>query len=319
MKKLLIKLRLIICDGLRDIYYFGFKVMFANTYCTLTDDSLKSIVHRNQILLQWLTKHNRELLENYKQKGCEKLDAETAQAPLWIFWWQGRRAMPEIIALCYQSKVRAAGSHPIVLLTKDNVKNYVEFPDYVWEQFSKKKLKIQHLADMIRVQLIAKYGGVWLDASIYCRDKIPESVYQSEIFSLKGPLNNKYVSKCRWTTFAIGGNKNNILCSFLNDFFIRYCKTGKPFINYYMFDCAIAVAYDNLPQVKKEIDKLPMSPNDFYWLSEHLGDTSEEAKEKLKHQTLFQKIAWKNYVENIPGEESLYMYLKRREEEYAES
>jgi len=319
MKQLSIKLKRILKEGIRDLYYFGFTVMLVNVCCIWSNDSTKSIVRRNKVLVQWLTRHFQELLRAYKENVNPVTQNQFAEYPVWVFWWQGREAMPEIIELCYKSKLRAAGTHSVILLTKDNIREYVEFPEYVWQQFEAKKLRIQHLADMIRVQLIAKYGGIWLDASIYCIDNIPEEIYSADVYSLKHEIDEQYVSLCRWTTFVIGGLKNNVLCSFLNEFFVEYCKTGKPFIDYYMFDCAIAVAYNNLPKVQDAIDKLQMSEKSCYWLDEHLSEYWKDTERELKSQGIFQKIAWQQYSNNSFGEDSLYTYLKQKEEEYAKS
>lgn len=308
----------ILKEGWTDLRYFGVEVMLAKIRMILSKQSVESSIYRNEILVKWLTKYCQDLLDKYKNKKTIKAEV-TANLPLWVFWWQGREAMPEIIELCYKSKLRAAGTHPVILLTKDNIREYVEFPEYVWQQFEAKKLRIQHLADMIRVQLIAKYGGIWLDASIYCIGNIPEEIYSADVYSLKHEIDEQYVSLCRWTTFVIGGLKNNVLCSFLNEFFVEYCKTGKPFIDYYMFDCAIAVAYNNLPQVRQAIDKLQMSEKSCYWLDEHLSEYWENTERELKSQGIFQKIAWQQYSNNSFGEDSLYTYLKQKEEEYAKS
>lgn len=47
---------------------------------------------------------------------------------------------------------------------------------------------------MIRVQLIKKYGGLWLDASIYCTKELEESMFSFPVYSLKGELDERYVS-----------------------------------------------------------------------------------------------------------------------------
>lgn len=319
MKFIPLKIKRIIKEGIADFRHFGFKVMIARIYWILSDESMKSIVFRNQILIQWLTLRYKTLIEKYQEKNKQNNILNTVACPIWIFWWQGEENMPDIIKICYKSKLRCAGKHPVILLTRDNLQEYIDFPEYVWNQFENGQLRIQHLADMVRVQLIQKYGGIWLDASVYCNDYIPEEFFEMEIFSLSGKKDERYVSECRWTTWAIGGQKNNILCAFLNEFFLEYCKSGKPFIDYYMFDCAIAVAYNNLPQVKSAIDQLKKAENSYYWLNEHLEEDEESVKKELMTQNIFQKISWKSFMNVVPENQSLYVYLKQKENEYGKS
>lgn len=316
MRFISLKIKRIIKEGITDFRYFGFKVMIAKIYWILADESVKSIVYRNRILVQWLTLFCKTLIERYQNENKQENILKAEASPIWVFWWQGKEDMPDIIRLCHKSKIRCAGKHPVILLTKDNLHEYVYFPEYVWNQFENGQLCIQHLADMIRVQLIQKYGGIWLDASVYCIHSIPEEVFEMEIFSLRGKKDEQYVSECRWTTWAIGGQKDNILCTFLNDFFLEYCKRGKPFIDYYMFDCAIAVGYNNFLQLKSAIDQLKIAENSYYWLNEHLKEDADSVKKELAIQNIFQKISWKSYLDVVPEKQSLYAYLKQKESEY---
>ena len=308
-----VKLKRIIKEGLRDLYFFDLPIMFARMYCTFTDESVNGVKNKNKAILDYLNKKYGYLVKRYQEV---KESAENSEmAPVWVLWWDGERAMPDIIKMCHQSKMRAVGTHPIILLTKDNVRDYIDFPDYVWKQYEEKKICIQHLADMIRVQLIQRYGGLWLDASIYCAKSIPEEFFELPLYSIKGKIDERYVSKNQWTTFVIGGWKNNVLCSFLNDFFIEYCKSGKPFLDYFMFDCAIALAYSQIPAVKEQIDNLPDVKEDCYWLNSKLEEkATEQLFSTLKQQsTVFYKIAWSRFVNSHMEKNTFYSFLMEKE------
>lgn len=295
-----LKWKYIIKGGYQRLRDFGTGVAAAYVRTVWEDDSLESVQKNNAVILDYLEREYGGLLEQYR--NCTEPAIGQENAPIWMLWWDGE--MPQIIEMCYRSKLRSAGEHPVILLTKANVREYVSFPDCVWEQFESGKLRIQHLADMIRVQLIRTYGGLWLDASIYCAEEIPETCFQSPLYSNKGNPAPRFVSNNQWTTFAIGGWKGNVLCAFLDDFFQEYCRQGKPFIDYFMFDCAIALAYRHIPAVRTSLDAMPREERDTYWLNAHLDQTALDFEtEKLP---VFSKIGWSRFRDRKPTPGTLY-------------
>ena len=60
----------------------------------------------------------------------EKLTFPETQVdePIWLFWNTGLEQAPEIVKTCYQSIKKYAGRQ-VVLLTENNVQNYINMPD----------------------------------------------------------------------------------------------------------------------------------------------------------------------------------------------
>ena len=53
--------------------------------------------------------------------------------PIWLFWNTGLEKAPEIVRTCYQFVKKYAGRQ-VVLLTENNVQNYINMPDYLNEK-----------------------------------------------------------------------------------------------------------------------------------------------------------------------------------------
>lgn len=295
-----LKWKCLLKGGYTTLRDFGPQVAAAYVRKIWEDSSLESVRNHNAVILAYLEREYGTLLEKYRDQAEPAAGPENA--PIWMLWWDGE--MPDIIKLCHRSRLRHAGAHPVILLGKDNVRDYVSFPDCVWEQFENGTLRIQHLADMIRVQLIRKYGGLWLDASIYCAGAIPEECFRMPLYSIKGSPDPRFVSNNQWTTFAIGGYPGNVLCSFLDDFFQEYCSRGKPFIDYFMFDCAIALAYKHIPAIRASLDALPKEEKDIYWLNGNLEQAIPEFREE--QLPMFSKISWGRFRDRQPTPGTLY-------------
>jgi hypothetical protein len=86
--------------------------------------------------------------------------------PLWSYW--DKPDLPPLINLCYETKVKNSGStFDLIHVNENTVKEYL--PDInpkVYWLISEKTGETHPwmIADYIRVKLLEKYGGVWLDS-----------------------------------------------------------------------------------------------------------------------------------------------------------
>lgn len=88
----------------------------------------------------------------------------TIPKTLWTFW--DRENIPEIVQKSLDNWRKYSPDWTINLVTPKNLKEFL--PDIDFEKFRPTDF-IQRKVDLIRLHLIAKYGGVWSDASIAVR------------------------------------------------------------------------------------------------------------------------------------------------------
>ena len=63
--------------------------------------------------------------------------------------------------------------------------NYVQFPDFILDKWKNGKITHTHMTDLLRLELLVKYGGMWVDATVLCtskREEIPDYFFNSELF-----------------------------------------------------------------------------------------------------------------------------------------
>ncbi len=102
---------------------------------------------------------------------------------VWQCWLQGEENMPELVKACTDSVKKYNSKY--VLITNENVEQYIPVPDYIKEKFLSGIIPAAQYSDIIRLMLLKKYGGVWLDSTIYETDKLPKEAYESEFFTLR--------------------------------------------------------------------------------------------------------------------------------------
>jgi len=250
---------------------------------------------------------------------------------IWVMWWQGEENMPEIIRINFDSLKRNSNGHEVVLITNDNYFNYLEIPNFIIDKLSQNIISLTHLSDYIRVALLSKYGGLWLDATVYVNSPLPiefnlpywtnkwelrESEYDSYnlwiglwgLSSVPELLITQYMGI--WYSCP-----NNPLFDCLNNFWLAYWEKENKIPYYWTTELfLIGIMYDNLQAVKKMIDDVPTNNRQSFNLRFFMNKKFEKnIFEEFTKDTHFFYLSWKEkYLEIDPetNEKTLFKYLK---------
>ena len=88
---------------------------------------------------------------------------------IWILWWQGWDQAHPVVVKCLESWRHHHSSIEwnVISIDKNNIGNFIDLnevvPDGVIES-----LTLAALSDIIRWMLLYKYGGVWVDSTVFC-------------------------------------------------------------------------------------------------------------------------------------------------------
>ena len=86
-------------------------------------------------------------------------------SPIWVMWYQGIEKAPPLIKACIHSIIINKVDHPIYLLDKYNLGNYIKLPKFILRKFYKGIFSITHFSDNVRMALLSAYGGYWIDST----------------------------------------------------------------------------------------------------------------------------------------------------------
>jgi hypothetical protein len=84
---------------------------------------------------------------------------------IWFLWFQGIESAPPLVKRCYESWVANNPGWNVTLLDHSNLNTYV-LTDL--ESGNLKTLSPNCRADLVRLEILARHGGVWVDATCYC-------------------------------------------------------------------------------------------------------------------------------------------------------
>ena len=221
-------------------------------------------------------------------------------SPIWIFWWQGMEAAPNIVKKCLNSVKQCAENHKIIIISKENYKEYADIPDYIIDKVNTGKISLTHFSDILRLELLYKNGGIWMDATLWMTGRIPTSAYDFPFFTIKhGKYSDYHVCRGKWSTFFMGAGKNNPLIKFCRDFHYEYWKKENSPICYLLLDIPFCIAYDNFEWAKLMIDAVPENGTMVFAMQENMNSIydSEQFKQWCEN-TYVHKVSYK-----IPFEE----------------
>lgn len=253
------------------------------------------IERKHRYILDYLNKNYHYLIKQYQTWQTSIIEDENCNSRIiWVMWWQGEDVAPEIVKMCISSMRRNSNGAQVIVITKDNYSDYIDLPEYILEKQAKGMISFAHLADIIRVFLLAQYGGLWLDSTIYVSQPIPVEIFSKKFYSLHSNHHKTpFVADDRFYTFVMGARQASALFCFEKDFFLGYCKSNEVMIDYYLLDYSIMFQYFNIPEIKETIDGLEVTSETLYSLVSILNKPFDEAKLKVAlDQNLFSKLKW---------------------------
>ncbi len=276
---------------------------------TVSNLSVRAQVRRNYQIKNFLQNKYSDLIKKFStftvnDKNCPKVLPKDYK--IWYCWFQGEENLPQIVRCCYNSLKMHAGKYKICFIDEKNYSDYVKLPEHILKKFSEGKISRTHFSDIIRVNLLEKYGGLWLDATMLVTEPLENHknfwkmpYYTQKFYNDKSQkIPSIYVtnpSYARWATFLQGAAiLHNPLLAFMKEFYEQYWREFDEVIDYVIMDFMMDIAYDNIPVVKKFLDDVPINNTETNTLVFHLNDFyAKYPYDKILKGNFFNKLNWR--------------------------
>lgn len=217
---------------------------------------------KQYVIVHHLLSHGgKKVIAEYEHSSLENCERIAETSPIWICWWQGEETMPDIVKACYKSVLMHADSHPVILITENNYREYVTLPGCILQKWKAGRITLTHLSDILRMSLLKAHGGIWMDSTVLLPSKnIGEFIDPSKIFWSCHHLPIYYnISRGGWTGFFLACGKGNILPAFISDMFLKYWQSHNRLIEYLLIDYTFAIARANVPAIHQMIEEVPIT------------------------------------------------------------
>lgn len=297
-KSAIIGVSFLILDGItrhRTRFYFYFIERYL--YKTMREEIRVLKKRMNQY-------HNDQ--KNKKFQFCDKI-------PIWVCWLQGEEEMPELVHMCYKRlKKMAPDIADVVLITKENISNYVSLNSTIMERYEKKILSHTNFTDYIRVKLLSIYGGMWIDSTVYVSSEITSELLNKTFYSQKTRDRfyiTHYATRSKWASWLIICSANSLLFKFCEKMMESYYLKSTGIIDYYIIDYFVLLAYHSFTEVKNLVDKVEL--NNIYAFE--LVKILNEPYNSIKMNSILSRNQFNKLTHKIPMD----LVIKGKQTNYA--
>ena len=243
-------------------------------------------------------------LKQFDEQWEDNLPHHTSKI-IWIFWWQGEESMPFIVKKCFESVKEHLHDWDIILLTEQNYQKYASFPDFITEKIGK-GITLTHFSDLLRLELLIKHGGLWLDATVLCTSgDIPQSMLKSDLFVYRPQKPGADGAATTMSSWMMWAKTNNHILMATQSMLYDYWKRNNTLCEYFLLHHFMSIVMDLYDDESKQIP--PFCNSIPHILQLHIFETYDEQYwEDLKKMTCFHKLSYKFNKEDMEKKGTYY-------------
>ena len=178
---------------------------------------------------------------------------------IWWCWLQGLEQAPEVVKACYRSLEKLG--RRIVVLTEDNLKEYVTLPEWIIVAREEGRINRTHYTDIIRAELLTTRGGTWIDATVLCTDSavISDILAHAHLFCYSFLMRDS-VSDCMlFDSWFLHCSRPSRILTETKRMLWAYWQNEQGLRHYFLFHLLFSIACRRNPE---ELAQIPLYSNE---------------------------------------------------------
>lgn len=230
--------------------------------------------------------------------------SDESEERIFSIWLQGEDNAPDIVRACYRS-IRANCTQRLVVLDGTTIWDWIELPDHIVSKWKSGKIKPAHFADICRVELLYRYGGIWADATDFVTRPFPEWLLGEDFFIyLAGnDITGSYafIQNCFFRA-----RRHNYILKVWRAAIHEYWRREDSAIDYFIHQLIFKQIVEYNTVAKQYFDRMPhidQARTHALWLSYKDLPYNETDFDRLASSALFQKTEYRSTSAGhpIPG------------------
>lgn len=191
--------------------------------------------------------HERKEYYNGREQVCQRNNV------IWFCWLQGLEKAPRIVKVCYDSLKTHLTDRTIRVIDSKNWKEFIELPRYIVDKWEKGRIPAPNFSDILRLELLIRYGGTWIDSTVLCTGFVSHATQESRVYldsdlflfqyTPPGTANN--ISISNWFITACSNQK---VLMVLRDMLYEYWKDYDCTLDYYIFHLFFTMVAKEYPE-----------------------------------------------------------------------
>ena len=263
-----------------------------------------------------LIRKYRHILDEKKERYVEDPTRSDEEVPkiVWFSWLQGIDQAPDLVKVCLASQRKHLPDYEFRVLDLSNYQEWVELPEYVVRKYKKGLIPAASFSDLLRLAVLQKYGGVWMDASVFCSGFGNENLQERWDRIMRSELTvfryfrrgvRTPVGLSNWFIAAV---PNQIIVSSIFDIILAYWKDYDCLVDYYIFHLFLGLSLREFPMIEARMPR----ENSYHsiLLGDALGRTfrQEEWKDLIDHVSIH-KLNYRKIDEVCKNPKGYYWHI----------
>lgn len=262
-------------------------IALCSPLCIVNDKSIRNINYQNRCknkLTKYLTFNNFGQAASYNPYPNK----------IWWLWFQGIDNAPKIVKQCFLSVDKWKGNYEVVMLTKNNLFDYVHMPEMIVNKWLNGDICNAHFADICRVCLLADYGGIWIDSTVLLTGEISKEISNSDVFFYKSSFLD--LSETKISNWLISAKCNNPLICSIRATLFKYWSNEVSVPDYYIFHLFVNALVEHSDELKREFEQIPYLSNTYPHLLQYkfYNDFNLKEWEHILKCSNVHKLTYKN-------------------------
>ena len=178
-------------------------------------------------------------------------------------------------------------------MTKDNYREYITFPGFIQEKIDSGVITKTHMSDLLRLELLIRHGGTWLDATVLCSSpEVPSYMMDSDLFVFQD-LKPGWDGHCqRISSWMITARTGHPILRLTRALLYEYWRKNTQMADYFLFHDFFELAIEAYPEEWNEV--IPCSNAAPHILLLRLFEPyRRDVWEAVKEMTPFHKLSYK--------------------------
>ena len=216
-------------------------------------------------------------------------------------WLQGEEQAPPLVRLCLDRIRRYAGAE-LVVLDARSLFDWIDLPEAFVRKWKDGKMKPAHFADICRVELLYRHGGLWMDATCFLDAPLPEWLWETDFFVYQGGdiLRGAYsgIQNC-----FIRGVKDAYLLKVWRAAIYAYWNAEDSALDYFVHQLLFTRALTFNPRAAELFAAMPalvQDPTHVLWFEYADKPYDEALLHEICAKAVFQKFDYKSPYAEVP-------------------
>ena len=276
---------------------------------------------RQKVTISVLTKITEDLYtKKYDYSKLIKRDDHK----VFVMWYQGFSELPQIIHECIESIKKHIPSKSIIFISRNNILDYLDIPDYIISKVDAGLISKTHFSDICRVGLLNKYGGTWIDAAVFLTKDIPADYFEKSFYSPSGIYSEikkdfRFLfQKTNGWNISFQGSvfKNFPLYDFLYNSYLLFFKNNDCILDYFQTDFLISIFLKHNKDFYEIINsQIPNNQNEFdlaLIMNKYVTSKTIKQLNNILETDIHKLTYKKNWVKERNNKTTIYGYIINR-------